>query len=120
MGHKLIIGNQVFEYNDYNEYLEAINQLNPNYIIDENKFKVEQSVDNFVIDKLSQYWYKDLSDLLLIANTPESIWYDEANIIKTWYNDVYEHFYNYKISVTEKTLLTPDDFIKTLPELIVK
>ena len=118
MVYKFIIGSELFEYDNYEDYLNAINQFkNPT---EENTLNIEIAIDRLVSEKLSEYWYKDLSELSLIANTPESIWYNEANAIKKWYNQVYETFYNYKNTVDKDSMIEPEQFISSLPELIIE
>lgn len=118
MGHKLIIGSQVFEYDNYEDYLDAMNQFKDP--ISENISDIEIAIDKIVSENLDKYWYTNLSELSLIAITPESIWYNEANEIKKWYNHVYENLYQYKNTVDKNNIVQLDQFISDLPQLTIE
>lgn len=87
--------------------------------IDEHKQTIELSIDNLINQTLNQYWYNSKGDVAINALDNESIWQNEAIVISKWINNVYKKLRTYLDTVNENNFQSIDDFINSLPLLIL-
>ena len=79
--------------------------------------EIEAAVDNLVKNQLNDLWYASLGDLAATALNTKARWNEEAVWVNEWQAQCYELLEDYKLSVTEATALSSEDFIATLPKL---
>lgn len=79
--------------------------------------EIEAAVDNLVRSQLTDLWYASLGDLAATALNSKARWNEEAILVNEWQSKCYELFEDYKLSVTEETSQSIEDFINSLPTL---
>jgi len=109
-GDRVLMFATDLELENYMQNLPVVFDLSAHLI------EVEAAVDALIESKLKQHWYKSLGDIAATALNTESRWNSEAVALNQWQGQCYELLEDYKLSVTEQTALSTEDFIDTLPK----
>lgn len=97
---------------EYKLFIDGVQIPHKTYEKETNNVLVEEAVDVYTEQTLTEYWYKSIGEVAAVIEVKTSPWNAEAIAINAWYNQCYEMLYAYMNSTK---IMTPEQFINTLP-----